>query len=177
MADIIYNMLGFARKNGNGLSTCNMRVILDNTLELAKNDFNLKNEYDFTNLKITTEIDENLPLILCSGPKVQQVLLNLLRNGAQAMEGAETVDPAFNIRIYLQDSSWLVIEIVDNGPGMSDSIKKNIFQPFFTTKPLGVGTGLGLSVSYFIITENHKGEMTDESPPGQGAKFIVRLPV
>jgi signal transduction histidine kinase len=60
---------------------------------------------------------------------------------------------------------------------MEEEIRKHVFDPFFTTKPTGVGTGLGLSVSYFIITENHNGEMTVESSPGAGAKFFIRLPL
>jgi signal transduction histidine kinase len=60
---------------------------------------------------------------------------------------------------------------------MDDATCKQVFNPFFTTKAKGVGTGLGLSVSYFIITENHNGEIAVESRPGDGAKFIIRLPV
>jgi len=71
----------------------------------------------------------------------------------------------------------LRLEIEDNGPGIDQETRKRIFEPFFTTKPVGVGTGLGLSVSYFIITENHQGELTVESRPGEGTKFIIRLPL
>ena len=69
------------------------------------------------------------------------------------------------------------LEIADTGPGMNKEIQKRVFEPFYTTKPVGVGTGLGLSVSYFIITENHHGKMSVESQPGLGAKFIIHLPV
>ncbi len=68
-------------------------------------------------------------------------------------------------------------KIEDNGPGMDETIRKRAFEPFYTTKPMGVGAGLGLSVSYFIITENHGGEMAVESRSGSGAKFIIRLPL
>ncbi len=69
------------------------------------------------------------------------------------------------------------IEIKDNGPGMKEEVCKRIFEPFFTTKQDGVGTGLGMSVSYFIITENHNGEMAVESTYGRGTSFFIRLPV
>ncbi len=69
------------------------------------------------------------------------------------------------------------IEIEDNGPGMDEATRRRIFEPFFTTKPTDRSTGLGLSVSYFIITENHNGEMRVESTPGAGSKFIIRLPL
>ena len=68
------------------------------------------------------------------------------------------------------------LEIEDNGPGMNASTRKRVFEPFFTTKPVGERTGLGLSVSYVIITENHGGEMEVESIPGTGTKIIIHLP-
>ena len=69
------------------------------------------------------------------------------------------------------------IEIEDNGPGMSEESRKRVFEPFFTTKKVGEGTGLGLSVSYFIVVENHGGQMEVESVPGQGTTFTVVLPL
>ena len=66
---------------------------------------------------------------------------------------------------------------VDNGPGLEDKTLKRIFEPFFTTKDVGVGTGLGLSVSYFIVTEQHNGRLSVTSKPGQGACFSIRLPL
>ena len=69
------------------------------------------------------------------------------------------------------------LEIEDNGPGMEEETRKRVFEPFFTTKPEGSGTGLGLSVCYFIISENHKGNLSVESNIGQGTKFIIELPL
>ena len=69
------------------------------------------------------------------------------------------------------------VEIEDNGPGIHEATRKRIFEPFFTTKNAGSGTGLGLSVSYFIITENHGGTMNVESVPTGGTKFIIHLPI
>ena len=120
---------------------------------------------------------------------MQQVLLNILRNGAEAMQegrekagnsGIETTnrDPRFVFRLIHEPAPGFVrIEIEDNGSGMDDEIRKRVFEPFFTTKPTGSSTGLGLSVSYFIITENHGGTMNVESRQGQGSKFVIRLPV
>ncbi len=118
-----------------------------------------------------------MPPAPCEGAKIQQVLLNILRNGAQAMQEAGTESPLFIVRTRLEKSRKMVrLEIEDNGPGMDEATRKRVFEPFYTTKPTGEGTGLGLSVSYFIITENHHGEMNVESNPGSGAKFIIRLP-
>ena len=67
--------------------------------------------------------------------------------------------------------------MADNGPGMDENTRRRVFEPFYTTKEVGVGTGLGLSVSYFIITKQHRGAMGVESTRGQGARFIIRLPI
>jgi len=69
------------------------------------------------------------------------------------------------------------VEIEDNGPGMDETVQRRVFEPFFTTKPPGDGTGLGLSVSYFIVVEDHGGSMVVETSHGGGARFIVHLPV
>ena len=109
---------------------------------------------------------------------MQQVLLNILTNGAQAMQGVGTPNAKFIIRTDVDpDRNMACVEIEDNGSGMDEKTRKHIFDPFVTTKPEGMGTGLGLSVSHFIITENYKGEMTVESSPGTGAKFIILLPL
>ncbi len=127
---------------------------------------------------IEKEYEPNLPEILCEGTKIQQVLLNILTNGAQAMAASPPgTQPKFIIRLsHDTQKRMLCMEIEDNGPGIELDVKKRIFEPFFTTKPVGVGTGLGLSVSYFIITKNHNGTLEVESQPGQGARFIIRLP-
>ena len=130
---------------------------------------------DFRKIELIKAYDPKLPQVVCETSKIQQVILNLLKNGAQAMSEAGQEKPKFVIRLK-QSQRDALIEIEDNGPGMSEAIRKRIFEPFFTTKTVGVGTGLGLSVSYFIITENHNGTMSVESSPGKGARFIIRLP-
>jgi signal transduction histidine kinase len=70
-----------------------------------------------------------------------------------------------------------VIRIADNGPGIPLAVKKQIFDPFFTTKPVGVGTGLGLAIAYSIVVEQHRGHLTCISKPGQGAEFVIELPI
>ena len=70
-----------------------------------------------------------------------------------------------------------MLEVEDNGPGMEEQIRRRVFEPFFTTKEPGMGIGLGLPVSYMIVTQNHKGLLEVESTPGAGARFTVRLPL
>ncbi len=180
IADIVNNMLSFARKSDAQISSQDLSELMDKTLELAATDYDLKKHYDFKQIEIKKEYEDGLPAIPCEGAKIQQVLLNLLRNGAQAMQdyNSENKKPWLIIRIFHDKTDEMVcIEIEDNGPGIEASIRNRIFEPFFTTKPAGVGTGLGLSVSYFIVTENHGGEMTVESQPGISTIFIVKLPV
>ena len=182
VADIVNNMLSFSRKSDAVVSSHNPIELMDRTLELASTDYDLKKQYDFKTIEIIKEYAPNMPLVLCERAKIQQVLLNILRNGAQAMhEVPETVDgqkKRFIVRLSVEDAvNMLRIEIEDNGTGMDDKTRKQIFEPFFTTKPVGSGTGLGLSVSYFIITENHKGTMDVVSEPGKGSTFIVCLPL
>ena len=179
MSGIVNNMLSFARKSESSFSIHDPVVLIDKILELAATDYDLKKKYDFKSIRIEKAYAENLPMVPCESSKIQQVILNILNNGAYAMfERSKGVQPKFILRLnYESDPDMLRIEIEDNGPGMAPDTFKRIFEPFFTTKPIGVGTGLGLSVSYFIIVENHSGSMDVISAPGQGAKFIIRLPV
>ncbi len=178
VSEIVSNMLSFARKEDPVVSYDYLDKILDKTIALAATDYDLKKEYDFKQIEIIREYDDNLPAVPCQASKIQQVILNILTNGAQAMQDAGTPNAGFIIRTYGDSvKNMACIEIQDNGPGMDEKTRKKIFDPFFTTKPKGVGTGLGLSVSYFIITENHKGKMTVESCPGEGTKFMIQLPL
>lgn len=191
-AKIVNNMLSFSRKSESYSAPENLEDLLDKTIELAENDYNLKKMYDFRQIEIIREYDPDMPQVKCESSKIQQVILNILKNGAEAImeckdrtsgprqrltEGEEGISaPRFILRV-MQDGNMARIEIEDNGPGMDEETRKRAFEPFFTTKGVGVGTGLGLSVSYFIITENHDGKISVESTPGKGTKFILHLPL
>ena len=159
-----------------------MAELLDQSVNLAGSDYDLKKNYDFRQIEIVREYEADVPSVPCESSKIQQVLLNILRNGAEAMQEVmdkdNRINPCFVLRLkHEKEAGWIRIEIEDNGPGMEESIRKRIFEPFFTTKPTDQGTGLGLSVSYFIITETHEGEMSVNSAPGKGTTFIIRLPI
>jgi PAS domain S-box-containing protein len=175
-AKIVQNMLSFSRKSESKLIPSSMARLLDKTVELASNDYDLKKKYDFRRIRICREYEDGIPELMCESTKIQQVFLNLLKNGAQAMVEDHPTDPRFTLRVKAEDG-WVRVEVEDNGPGMDEETRKRVFEPFFTTKDTGIGTGLGLSVSYFIVTENHKGTMSVESSPGKGATFIIRLPL
>jgi PAS domain S-box-containing protein len=177
-ARIVSNMLNFSRQSATDMSLADINKLLDNTVELATSDYDLKKKYDFRQIQIIREYDAELPRTPCIPTEIEQVVLNLLRNSAQAMAEIKerTAAPVIILRTR-KTSEYLLIEVEDNGPGMEEKIRTRIFEPFFTTKTVGVGTGLGLSVSYFIITNNHKGSIAVESEFGKGTKFIIRLPL
>lgn len=177
-SQIVQNMLSFARKSDSLFLKNNIDQLMEKTLDLAKNDYDLKKKYDFRQIEILKEYQRDLPAIPCESSKLQQVFLNIFKNGTEAMANNRQNNEVsrFIIRIY-RENATVNIEIEDNGPGMEESVRKRIFEPFYTTKGVGEGTGLGLSVSYFIIAENHHGTMEVESAVGHGTKFIIKLPI
>lgn len=171
-ATIVRNMLEFSHNSQRKTSLVDIPYLIEQTISLSQSNFS-KNRHA---INISTEIQSPLPPLYASAPELQQVLLNLLRNAKQALTNSDQESPSICIRAYAQDQH-LVIEVQDNGPGMPDTVRKHIFEPFFTTKELGSGTGLGLSVSYFIITERHQGSIDVKTAPGKGCTFIIRLPL
>lgn len=175
--NIVQNMLSFARKSEDILESNNIPEIIDNCIELCSIDYDLKKKYDFRDIEINCECEDCLPEVSCESGQIQQVIMNVLKNGAEAMAESDRKS-SFNLHIFYEENAgFLRIEIQDNGPGMSEEVLKRVFEPFFTTKGTEKGTGLGLSVSYFIITENHNGQMFVNSEQGKGTTFTIRLPV
>jgi signal transduction histidine kinase len=115
-------------------------------------------------------LDDTVPACPIDSRRLKQVLLNLIMNAGQAIVTNGTI----NIRTRAENSS-IIIEVEDDGPGISKDIQDKIFDPFFSTKEPGEGTGLGLSVSYGIIQE-HDGEIMVRSTPGHGTCFTLILP-
>ncbi len=175
-AKIIRDMLRFSRKSESQFAWVEITEILEDALKLAGQDYDLKKEYDFKFIKIEKEYEPLLETVPCVRTEIEQVLLNLLKNSAQAIrEHKSGIDPKIILRSLI-DGKMARIEIEDNGSGMNEATRKRIFEPFFTTKPIGRGTGLGLSVSYMIIANNHKGSMEVKSELGKYTRFIIRLP-
>ncbi|HBX57505.1 ATP-binding protein [Pseudomonas sp. UBA2684] len=176
-ARIVSHMLSFSRRSNRQLTPCQLPALIDQALEIASNDFDLTESFDFKSLLIQREFDPALEPVPATANELEQVLLNLLKNAAQAIHQREDHTPGqITLRTRLAPP-WAEIQVEDNGAGMPESVRKRIFEPFFTTKEVGQGTGLGLSVSYFIITNNHKGQMEVHSKIGQGTCFTLRLPL
>lgn len=132
-----------------------------------------------------------LPLVECYAGQLNQVFMNILSNAIDALEDAaershrmlsgetsdETWQPTIRIRTALLEGQWVQVWIADNGPGIPEAVRQRLFDPFFTTKEVGKGTGMGLSISYQIITERHGGTLECISEPGRGAEFVVTIPL
>ncbi|AEV64620.1 histidine kinase [Pseudomonas ogarae] len=177
-AKIVTHMLSFSRLSTRQMAPCDLPALIDQAVEIAGNDFDLAIGFDFKGQAIIRQFDPNLGPVPGTANELEQVLLNLLKNAAQAIHQRQ--DDSEPGRIILRtrlNPPWAEIQVEDNGIGMSENVRKRTFEPFFTTKEIGQGTGLGLSVSYFIITNNHKGQMEVQSAPGQGTCFTLRLPL
>ena len=174
---IIRHMLDFSRRSESTRRPCDLPDIVHKAIGLAQSDYDLKKSYDFRRILIDLVAEADLPQVICTETEIEQVILNLLRNAAQAMATADPAVAEPRIAIRLSGLPGAVrIEVEDNGPGIPPDIQRRIFEPFFTTKPPGEGTGLGLSVSYFIVTKGHEGKMRVESSPGKGTMFTIDLP-
>ena len=126
-----------------------------------------------------TEFDENLDTIECYPQDLMRVFLNIISNGMYAAHRRSSKEEGFAPEIAIssrRDDGRVVIEVRDNGSGIPADVVEKIFIPFFTTKPAGEGTGLGLSLSYDIVVKQHGGDMRVTSEPGQFTIFAVSLP-
>ncbi|NVO86866.1 sensor histidine kinase, partial [Hymenobacter terrestris] len=130
---------------------------------------------------LTTDFGAELPPVILVEADVGRVLLNLLANAFYAVrqrqqQGEPGYQPQVGLRTLVLNQQ-VQIQVSDNGPGMSAAVQQKVFQPFFTTKPTGEGTGLGLSLSHDIIAQGHGGTLSVESQEGQGTTFSVGLPL
>ncbi len=176
-AMIVTDMLSFARPSQGEPCETDVETALLTSIRLAKKDFTQYREHDFRDIKIIKEIQPHLPPIKAQKNQLDQVLLNLLVNAAQALASKkDNKAPTITVKAKLE-SSTIRIDIIDNGPGMSEKVRKRVFEPFFTTKSEGKGTGLGLSVSYFIVCEQLKGQLRVESAQEIGTCFTINIPV
>lgn len=175
--DIVRNMLDFSRQNNESRADFSLNDLLEKSVALASSDYDLKKRYDFKNIEIIREYAPELPNTTMIRNEIEQVFLNILKNSAQAISDSEIkhFSPKIRLRTF-EDEKWVIAEISDNGPGMTFMEQKRAFEPFFTTKSPGEGTGLGLSVSYFIVTRNHQGKIELTSQVGEGTTFTIKLP-
>jgi two-component system NtrC family sensor kinase len=165
-ANIVGNLLNFSRANGDAqFSEVNLNKILEDTLQL------LEVQLRRTNIRLIKNFASDLPLVNANAGKLQQVFTNLILNARDAI-----VRETGEIEIATKtDANVVIVTVVDNGTGIAPENLSKIYDPFFTTKEVGKGTGLGLAVSYGIVQE-HGGEVFVESELNKGTKFTLRFP-
>ena len=163
---IVNGLKSFARQDAPEKIQCDIHEIIEDALILCHNLLKY-------NVRIQKEFSENIPKLISDPQKLEQVFVNLFSNAADAM--ANTKEGLLIIRTE-NHKTHISIHILDNGTGLSEEAQKKIFTPFFTTKPVGKGTGLGMSISHGII-ESHGGSITAHNREEGGAVFTISLPI
>ncbi|MEL6555901.1 MAG: ATP-binding protein [Cyanobacteria bacterium J06621_11] len=180
--DIVLSLRNFSRSDEQGIKSVDIHEGMENTLLILQHRLTQKTEQ----FAITVERNYGtLPSIECHPGLLNQVFMNLLANAIDAVEeAAHKHKGRYQGHITLHTSSfikeerdWVEITIADNGLGIPDEIRSRIFDTFYTTKEIGEGTGMGLSISYNIITQKHHGDLFYRSLPDKGSEFIIQIPV
>ncbi len=175
---IVKGMLQHSRTSSGKKEPTDINALCDEYLRLAYHGLRAKDKS--FNAKFETNLDPALPAINVVSQEIGRVVLNLINNAFYAANERKKKETSnFEPVVMLttrKEASQLIIEVADNGNGIPNHIKDKIFQPFFTTKPTGQGTGLGLSLSYDIV-KTHGGELQAETKEGKGTTFSIRLPL
>ncbi|MCC3154595.1 ATP-binding protein [Hymenobacter sp. BT770] len=177
-AGIVKGMLEHSSSSAGERAPTDLNRLCDEYLRLAYQGLRAKDKS--FNAALTTEFLPDLPRVTMVGTDVGRVLLNLFTNAFYAVRqrqqlGEPGYQPQVGVRTLVLNQQ-VHIQVTDNGTGIPAAVQPKIFQPFFTTKPTGEGTGLGLSLSHDIIAQGHGGSLTVESHPGQGTAFTIALP-
>jgi two-component system NtrC family sensor kinase len=176
---IVKGMLEHSRTNTGEKQLTDMNVLCDEFLKLSYHGLRAKDKS--FNAEMVTHFDPKLPKINVSQQDMGRVMLNLFNNAFYAVNqklkmAVVSYRPEVAVSTSVENGQ-VVIKVKDNGIGIPDAIKEKIMQPFFTTKPTGEGTGLGLSLTYDMVVKGHGGSIQVESAEGEGSEFIIKLPV
>jgi two-component system NtrC family sensor kinase len=166
---IVRSLLGLSRQIDTYLETVDLNTVIQDAFQI------IQNQHRHSDVKIEVLLCENLPSISGNFAALGQVALNILQNAIHAVADRDDRHIVLSTR-YDSPKGRVIFECADTGPGIPPDIRKDIFKPFFTTKDVGQGTGLGLYISHEIIRK-HGGSLTFESEMGRGSRFIMHLPV
>ena len=181
--DIVKSLRTFSRLDEEDFKQVDIHEGIDSTLIILQN--RIKAKIDRPKINIIKNYGE-LPLVRCLPGQLNQVVMNILANGIDALEESlknkKITNPTLTITTEItknnsQEEEFLTIKIEDNAMGIPQDILSKLFDPFFTTKPIGKGTGLGLAISHSIIVEKHYGILNCVSELGKGAEFIISIPI
>jgi len=176
---IVKGMLQHSGGSSGQKEPTDINALADEYLRLAYHGLRAKDKS--FNVKIKTDFDENIGHINIIPQDIGRVILNLINNAFYAVDEkrkqtGDGYEPTVTVSTK-KNSDKVEIRVKDNGNGIPQKVIDKIFQPFFTTKPTGQGTGLGLSLAYDIVTKGHGGELKVETKEGEGSEFIIQLPV
>jgi signal transduction histidine kinase len=180
---IVLSLRNFSRMDEADFKAVNVHEGIDSTLLILQH--RLKDRAERPAIQVVREYS-NLPLVECYPGQINQAFMNILANAIDALEETNVnrtyqeikqKPSQITIQTSMSNSEWIKISISDNGIGMPESVRKRIFDPFFTTKTVGKGTGMGLPISYQIVTEKHGGKLDCFSTAGKGTEFIIQIPV
>ncbi len=163
-SDIVKSLRNFSRLDENDMKSVNINGGIESTLQILKNK--LKNK-----VEVILELGE-LPLITCYPGKINQVFMNIISNAIDAIESTGRI----TIKTFQTGKEKITVSIRDTGSGMPEEVRNRIFEPFYTTKEIGRGTGLGLFITYDIV-EKHSGTIDVISELGKGTEFVIVLPI
>ena len=164
---IIGSLLNFSRKSDGLLGTVNLNGLLAEILEL------LKHQPNYGEMDVAARLEDDIPTILGDSSGLRQVFMNLMINACHAIKDGGRVEISAT---YSDTDQAVIVQVSDTGCGIAHEVIDRIWDPFFTTKEVGKGVGLGLALSYNIV-KRHGGEITVESHEGKGSTFTVTLPV
>jgi len=180
--NIVLSLRNFSRMDEAEFKLADIHEGIESTLMILQHRFKPKSER--TGIEVVREYG-NLPPIACYPGELNQVFMNILSNAIDAIEERDARQTTFHpsdpgritICTSMIDSQWAQMAIADNGTGMDEQVRQKIFNPFFTTKPIGKGTGIGMSISYQIVVEKHGGKLECFSSPGKSTEFVIQIPV
>jgi len=194
--EIVRSLRVFSRSDQSQKKITDLHECINSTLMILAN--RLKAHAGRPTIQVVKEYG-NLPTVECYAGQISQVFMNIIANAIDALEEAmgeweheedkkvhnsklvtadnQLLAPKIRIRTEPIENNWVAVRIADNGPGMDETVQKQLFDPFFTMKPAGKGTGIGMSISYEIVNEKHGGRLYCTSTPGEGAEFSIEIPV
>ncbi len=181
--DLVLSLRNFSRLDEADCKFVNLHEGIDNALVFLQ--YRIQGNMTRPDIEIVKQYGE-LPLVECYARHFNQVMINLLTNAIDALEERSRSQSCrdmaahpYRIAITTTQTAadWIAVTIADTGTGIPERMRSRLFDPFFTSKPVGQGAGLGLSISYQIITEKHSGKFSCDSTWGEGTKFVIELPL
>ncbi len=177
-AKVIKKILEFMAGESSAFIEEDINQLLENSLTSAMDDKAVKYILSLENLDIVRDVTEDAAMVLCDKRKFSMVFFSIFKNAIQAMEESGTIKPGSTLSwVVRRKESWTVITITDNGTGMEEMTLKQAFDPLFSAREPGKGTGLDLSLVYFIVTQTHRGQIHMDSSLGKGSTLTIKLPL